>query len=73
MSLSRNVNLDKMSVCHEGHEGSTDCNAAQVGSVNYHREVYHWWGSNTVDGGSMDMKESAVSYTHLTLPTTSRV
>ena len=25
MSLSRNVNLDKMSACHEGHEGSADC------------------------------------------------
>ena len=58
MSLSRNFNLDKMYVCHEGHEGSTDCNAAQVGSVNYHREVYHWWGSNTVDGGSIDIIES---------------
>jgi hypothetical protein len=58
MSLSRNVNLDKMSVCHEGHEGSTDCNALQAGSVDYHGEVYHWWGSNTVDGRSMDMIKS---------------
>ena len=51
MSLSRNVNLDKMSVCHVGHEGSTDSNAGQAGSVNYHGEVYQWSGSNTVDGG----------------------
>ncbi len=58
MSLSRNVNLDKMSVCHAGHEGSTDCSAGQAGSVDYHGEVYHWWGSSTIDGGSMDMIES---------------
>ena len=57
MSLSRNVNLDKMSFVHSGHEGST-CNAGQVGSVNYHGEVYHWWVSSTVDGGSMEMIES---------------
>ena len=43
MPLSRNVYLDKMSACHEGHKGSTDCTVGQGGSVNYHREVYHWW------------------------------
>ena len=58
MSLSRNVNLDKMPACHEGHKGSTDCNVGQAGSVNYHGEVYHWWGPNAVDGESMDMIES---------------
>ena len=58
MSLSRNVNLDKMSACHEGYEGTADCNAGQTGSVHYHGDVYHWWRSNTVDGGSMDMIES---------------
>ena len=36
MSLSRNVNHDKMSACHEGHEGYTDCNVGQTWSVNYH-------------------------------------
>ena len=36
MPLSRNVNLDKMLACHEGHTGSTDCNVGQAGSVNYH-------------------------------------
>ncbi len=51
MSLSRNVNIDKMSVCHAGHEGSTDFNAGQAGSVNHHGEVYHWWGLYAVDGG----------------------
>ena len=34
-SSSRNVNLDKMSARHEGHEGSTDCNVGQAGSVDY--------------------------------------
>ncbi len=58
MSLSRNVNLDKMCVYHAGHEGSTDCYAGQAGSVDYHGEVYHWWGSNLLMGGSMDMIES---------------
>jgi len=53
MSLSRNVIPDKMSVCHEGHQGTTYCNAVQAGSVNYHCEVYHWWRSNTVDGGKL--------------------
>ncbi len=48
MSLSRNVNLDKMCVYHAGHEGSTDCYAGQAGSVDYHGEVYYWWGSNAV-------------------------
>ena len=55
MSLSRNVNLDKISVCHVCHKGSTDCSAGQAESVDYHGEVYHWWGSNTVDGGSINM------------------
>jgi hypothetical protein len=41
MSLSRNVILDKMSACHEGHEWSADCNAGQAGYVHYHGEVYH--------------------------------
>ena len=39
MSFSRNVNHDKMSACHQGHEGnevSTDCNVRQAGSVDYH-------------------------------------
>ena len=41
MSFSRNVNHDKMSACHQGHEGneeSTDCNVRQrqAGSVNNH-------------------------------------
>ncbi len=41
-----------------GLEGSTDSNAGEAGSVNYHREVYHWWESNTVGGETMDMIES---------------
>ena len=41
MSLSRNVNLDKMSACHEGQEGSADCNAEQTWAVHYQGEVYH--------------------------------
>ena len=36
MPLSRNVYLDKISACHEGHKGSTDCTVGQGGSVNYH-------------------------------------
>jgi hypothetical protein len=39
MSLSRNVNHNKMSACHEGHEsyeGSTDHNVGQAGSVDSH-------------------------------------
>ena len=39
MSFSRNVNHDKRSACHQGHEGnevSTDCNVRQAGSVDYH-------------------------------------
>jgi CTP synthase (UTP-ammonia lyase) len=36
MSLSRNVNHDKMSACHEGNEGYTDCNVGQTWSVDYH-------------------------------------
>jgi len=58
MPLSRNVNLEKMSAYHEGHQGSTDCNMGHAGSVDYHFDVYNWWGSNTVDGWSMDMIES---------------
>ena len=58
MSLSRNVNLDKVSACHEGHERSTGCNAGQAGSVDYHGEVYHWWGSSTDGGLSMGMIDS---------------
>ena len=33
MSSSRNVNLDKITACHEDHEGSTDCNVVKAGSV----------------------------------------
>ena len=52
MSLScRNVNLVKMSACHEGHEGSTDCYVLQLGSVDYHKECLSLVGSNTVDEG----------------------
>ena len=39
MSFSRNVNLDKRSACHQGHDVnqvSTDCNVRHAGSVNYH-------------------------------------
>jgi hypothetical protein len=35
VSLFRNVNLDKISACHDGHEGSIDCNVGQADSVNY--------------------------------------
>ena len=56
MSLSRIVNLDKMPVCHAGHEGSRDCNAGQAGSGDYHGEVYHCWGSNTIVGGGGQWK-----------------
>ena len=48
MPLSRNVNRDKMSACHQGHEGYTDCNVGQTWSVDYHLETNHWWGSNIV-------------------------
>ena len=30
MPQSRNVNHDKMSACHQGHEGYTDCNVGQA-------------------------------------------
>ena len=36
MLLSRNFNNDKMSACHQGHEGYTDCNVGQTWSVDYH-------------------------------------
>jgi hypothetical protein len=37
MSLSsRNVNLGKIYACHDGHEGPTDSNVGQSGSVNCH-------------------------------------
>jgi len=39
MSFSRNVNLDKMSACHDGHERSADCNVGQAGSVHYHGDA----------------------------------
>jgi hypothetical protein len=35
MPLSRNVNHDKMSACHQGHEGYTDCNVGQEWSDDY--------------------------------------
>ena len=36
MLLSRNVNHAKMSACHQGREGYTDCNVGQTWSVDYH-------------------------------------
>ena len=36
MPFSRNVNHDKMSACHQGREGYTDCNVGQTWSVDYH-------------------------------------
>jgi hypothetical protein len=36
MPFSRNVNHDKMSACHHGREGYTDCNVGQTWSVDYH-------------------------------------
>jgi len=51
MSLSRNVDPDKMSACYEDHECSTDYDVWQAGSVDYHWEFYDWWQTNTVDEG----------------------
>jgi hypothetical protein len=53
MSFPRNVNCDKMSACHQDHEGnavSTGCNVRQAGSVDYH-EMSIRGGSIPVDGG----------------------